>query len=188
MANPIATMETSMGTMRCEIFLNEMPITASNFIDLAKTGFYSGIHFHRVIPDFMDQFGCPYARDPRSSKAGTGGPPDGQFTNLKTGQPVRRSGGGNIPDEFAAKISNEPGTLSMANTGEPNTGGSQFFLNVVHNDFLDWFGPGDSKHPVFGKLADKESLQVAIAISKVRTRDDVPVEPIMMKNITISGV
>merc|ERR1712107_729488 len=133
----------------------------------------------------MDQFGCPNAKDPQSRRAGTGGPPDGQFKNLKTGKDERRTNGGNIQDELISKDSNEPGTLSMANTGAPNTGGSQFFLNVVHNDFLDWFSPGDSKHPVFGKLCDKESFDVAVAISKVRTRDDVPVEPIRMNTITI---
>merc|ERR1711881_801468 len=98
------------------------------------------------------------------------GPPDGSFKNLVTGGTETRTRGGNIQDEFAAKISNEPGTLSMANTGAPNTGGSQFFLNVVHNDFLDWFSPGESKHPVFGKVT--KGLDVAIAISKVKTRDD----------------
>merc|ERR1712125_90156 len=160
--------------------------TASSFIDLCQTGFYEGIHFHRVIPGFMNQFGCPHAKDPKSNRAGTGGPPDGTFKNLKTGAMETRSNGGNIKDENISRDSNEPGTLSMANTGQPNSGGSQFFLNVVHNDFLDWFSPGESKHPVFGKLCDQDSFNIAVAISKVRTRDDVPVEPIMMKKITIA--
>ena len=93
----------------------------------------------------QDQFGCPYSKDPKSQRAGTGGPPDGQYKNLKTGAMETRSNGGNIKDEYAAKFSNEPGTLSMANTGQPNSGGSQFFMNTVHNDFLDWFSPGESK-------------------------------------------
>ena len=58
MANPIATFSTTMGDIKCEIFLDKMPITASNFIDLAQSGFYNGLHFHRVIPDFMDQVSC----------------------------------------------------------------------------------------------------------------------------------
>ena len=139
MPNPIATFATSMGDIKCEIYLDQMPITASNFIDLANSGFYNGLHFHRVIPNFMDQFGCPYSKDPKSRRAGTGNPPDGSFKNLKTNGTETRSNGGNIKDEFAAKFSNEPGTLSMANTGQPNSGGSQFFMNVVHNDFLDWY-------------------------------------------------
>merc|ERR1712107_511895 len=75
------------------------PITASNFIDLSRSGFYNGFHFHRVIPGFMNQFGCPHSKDPNSRRSGTGGPPDGTFTNLATGASVRRTGGGNIPDE-----------------------------------------------------------------------------------------
>ena len=57
MPNPIATFETTEGNITCEIYLDQMPVTASNFIDLANSGFYNGLHFHRVIPDFMDQFG-----------------------------------------------------------------------------------------------------------------------------------
>jgi len=160
-------------------------ITASNFIDLANSGFYTGLHFHRVIPDFMDQFGCPYSKDPKSGRAGTGGPPDGTYKNLKTGETCKRSGGGNIADEYAAKISNEPGTLSMANTGSPNSGGSQFFMNTVHNDFLDWFSPGESKHPVFGKCADKASFDMMVKISQVKTKDDCPITPVKMVSVTV---
>src|SRR3954454_15140189 len=107
MPNPIATFETSLGTFTAEIFQDKMPITAGNFVKLAKSGFYDGLHFHRVIPDFMLQFGCPHSKDPKSSRAGTGDSPDGT-----------------IADEHppGAKLSNEPGTLSMANTGRPNSG------------------------------------------------------------------
>lgn len=188
MPNPTALFDTTMGKITCEIYLDKMPITASNFIDLAQSGFYNGLHFHRVIPDFMDQFGCPFSKDPKSGRAGTGGPPDGTFKNLVTGGTETRSNGGNIKDEFAAKLSNEPGTLSMANTGQPNSGGSQFFMNTVHNDFLDWFSPGESKHPVFGKCVDKASFDVMVAISKTKTRNDCPVTPVQMKSVTISGL
>merc|ERR1711976_972707 len=115
-----------------------------------------------------DQFGCPHAKNPKAGNAGTGGPPDGTFKNLKTGGMEKRSNGGNIKDELISKDSNLPGTLSMANTGEPNTGGSQFFLNVVHNDFLDWFTGGESKHPVFGKV-DADGLALAKKIVAVPT-------------------
>src|SRR5438309_3897954 len=111
MANPIALLETSMGNIKVELYLDKMPITAGNFIKLAKSGFYDGLHFHRVINKFMLQFGCPYSKDPKDRRAGTGGPP-----------------WGDIKDEFTVKLSNEPGTLSMANTGAPNSGGSQFFV------------------------------------------------------------
>merc|ERR1712060_711482 len=148
-------------------------------------GFYNGIHFHRVIPGFMNQFGCPHAKDPKSGRAGTGGPPDGQFKNLKTGGMESRSNGGNIKDENISRDSNEKGTLSMANTGRPDSGGSQFFINVAHNANLDWFSPGPSKHPVFGKVTS--GMEVVTAISKVPTRNDNPVTPIKMNSITISG-
>merc|ERR1712157_664197 len=133
------------------------------------------------IPGFMDQFGCPHAKDPKSGRAGTGGPPDGTFKNLKTGATERRTNGGNIQDENISRDSNVKGTLSMANTGQPNSGGSQFFLNVADNTNLDWFSPGQSKHPVFGKII--EGMDVAVKISKVKTRGDNPVNPIMMNSI-----
>merc|ERR1712085_199545 len=186
MANPVATMDTTMGVIKVEVYLDRVPITASSFIDLCQSGFYEGIHFHRVIPGFMNQFGCPHAKDPKSRRAGTGGPPDGKFKNLKTGGTERRSNGGNIKDENIDRTSNGPGTLSMANTGSPNSGGSQFFLNVADNRNLDWFSPGQSKHPVFGKII--EGMDVATKISKVKTRNDNPVKPIKMNSITISGI
>merc|ERR1711865_490018 len=172
--------------MGAEIFLDRVPITASSFIDLCKTGFYEGVHFHRVIPGFMNQFGCPHAKDPKSSRAGTGGPPDGSFKNLGTGATEKRSNGGNIEDENISKDSNAPGTLSMANTGQKNSGGSQFFLNVANNANLDWFSGGQSKHPVFDKVV--EGMDIATKISKVKTVRDNPVEPIKMLKITIEGL
>mmetsp|Transcript_73807 Transcript_73807/g.130932 ORF Transcript_73807/g.130932 Transcript_73807/m.130932 type:complete len:210 (+) Transcript_73807:72-701(+) len=184
--NPTAVFETTMGTFKAEIYLDRVPITASNFIDLSQSGFYNGVHFHRVIPRFMCQFGCPNAKDPKAKNAGTGGPPDGQFKNLVTGAMESRKNGGNIQDENISKDSNKPGTLSMANTGRPNSGGSQFFLNVADNNFLDWFTGGESKHPVFGKIIDNYDL--VEQISKVKTKNDNPVEPVMMKSIVIEGL
>merc|ERR1712216_337108 len=138
----------------------------------------------RVIPDFMNQFGCPHSKDPKSSQAGTGGPPDGEFKNLKTGKMEKRSNGGNIKDEHTSKDSNKPGTLSMANTGQPNTGGSQFFINVADNNFLDWFDKSTpSQHPVFGKVI--EGMDIVSAISKAKTVNDCPVQPIVMKSLTV---
>merc|ERR1719476_34292 len=188
MANPKAICETTMGTFELEIFLDRVPRTASNFIDLAKTGYYNGVHFHRVIPNFMAQFGCPYAKDPRSPRAGTGGPEDGTSFKILAGsdegQEVVRRGGGNIPDELTEQITNAPGTLSMANTGRPNSGGSQFFINVANNNFLDFFNPRTpSKHPVFGKIV--EGFDVVKKITETRTQNDCPVTPVQMTSITI---
>ena len=169
MANPTATCETSLGNFTIELFVDKMPITAGNFVKLAKTGFYDGLHFHRVIKNFMIQFGCPHSKDPSSSRAGTGDAP-----------------GGTIKDEHppSAKISNEPGTLSMANTGAPNSGSCQFFINTVHNDFLDWFSPGPSKHPVFGKVTS--GMDVVKKIETTATDSgDRPKTPVKMIKVTV---
>jgi cyclophilin family peptidyl-prolyl cis-trans isomerase len=74
----------------------------------------------------------------------------------------------------------------MANTGRPNSGGRQFFLNVADNRNLDWFSPGASKHPVFGKITD--GMDIAHKISKVKTSNDNPVKPIKSNSITITGI
>jgi cyclophilin family peptidyl-prolyl cis-trans isomerase len=187
-ANPVAVCQTSMGTFKAEILLDKMPITASNFIALAQEGYYNGIHFHRVIPNFMAQFGCPNARQAKSPVAGTGGPDgDTTFSNLADGSTITRDGGGNIPDELTQKITNDPGTFSMANTGRPNSGGSQFFINVKHNSFLDWFDKSTpSKHPVFAKVTDNYKL--VEEITKVKTQRDNPVQPIKMESITFEGL
>ena len=93
---------------------------------------------------------------------------------------------GNIPDEFASKIDNAPGTLSMANTGTPNSGGSQFFMNTAHNSFLNWWdsSQGPAKHPVFGQI--REGYDVAKRIGEVPTNGhDDPIDPIEIKRGTI---
>jgi cyclophilin family peptidyl-prolyl cis-trans isomerase len=170
MANPIATCETSLGTFKVELYTDKMPITAGNFVKLAKSGFYDGLHFHRVIKGFMAQFGCPHSKDPMSPRAGTGDAPSGT-----------------IKDEHPAdaKLSNEPGTLSMANTGQANSGSSQFFLNTVHNAYLDWFTPGPSKHPVFGKVV--EGMDVVKKIEATPTdRNDRPTTPVKMIKVTVA--
>jgi cyclophilin family peptidyl-prolyl cis-trans isomerase len=169
MANQFALLETSLGNVKVELYTDKMPITTGNFIKLAKNGFYDGLHFHRVINGFMIQFGCPHSRDPQSTRAGTGNSPDGT-----------------IQDEHPAdaKLSNEPGTLSMANTGRPNSGSCQFFINTVHNHYLDWFTPGQSKHPVFGKVVEGMDVIKKIETTKTDGRDR-PVTPVRMNKITV---
>src|SRR3954462_6509032 len=170
MANPTAVCETSLGSFTVELFVDKMPITAGNFVDLDKSGFYDGLHFHRVIDKFMIQFGCPHSKDPKSPRAGTGDSPDGR---IKDEHP---------PD---AKISNARGTLSMANTGQPNSGSCQFFLNVVDNPYLDWFSPGRSHPPVFAKVI--AGMEIADNISKVpRDASDRPKTPVKMVKVTVN--
>lgn len=170
MANPTAQFETSLGNFKAEIFLDKMPTTARNFLDLAKNGFYDGLHFHRVIKGFMIQFGCPHSKDPGSSRAGTGGPPHGTIQDEH-------------PDEH--QLSNEPLTLSMANTGQPNSGGSQFFINTVHNSYLDWFSAGPSKHPVFGRIVEGDDVVKAIETAETGARDN-PVNPIQVIKVAVT--
>ncbi|CAE8613291.1 unnamed protein product [Polarella glacialis] len=186
MANPVANFETSEGDFEAEIYLDRVPITASNFIALCRAGFYDGLHFHRVVDGFMNQFGCPYSKVPNSPMAGKGSPPVVSFTNLSNGSLVCRGYGGTIKDENISLDSNVPGSLSMPNVGQAHTGGSQFFLNVAHNHFLDWFTPGASKHPVFG-MVKSGGLDVLTKISKAKTVNERPVQPIKMIKITISG-
>jgi peptidylprolyl isomerase len=127
-------LKTSMGDITIQLY-NDMPITTGNFQQLVEKGFYNGVIFHRVIEGFMIQGGDPEG-------TGMGGP------------------GYNIADEFTDHNRNDRGTISMANAG-PNTGGSQFFINLVDNSFLD------SKHPAFGKVI--AGMDVVDAIAKVQT-------------------
>ena len=125
---------TSMGDITIQLY-SDMPITAGNFKKLVEKGFYDGVIFHRIIDGFMIQGGDP-------TGTGRGGP------------------GYAIKDEFTANSKNARGTISMANAG-PNTGGSQFFINLVDNNFLD------GKHPAFGKVI--EGMDVVDKIGKVQT-------------------
>ena len=171
MTNPTVTFETSLGNFTVEAYLDKMPITAKNFLDLAKSGFYDGLHFHRVIQGFMLQFGCPHSRDPKSPRAGTGGPPHGTIQDEH-------------PPEH--KLSNEPLTLSMANTGAPNSGGSQFFVNTVNNARLDWFSPGASRHPVFGRVTEGADTIKKIEDTPTDARDN-PTTPVQVIKVTVTG-
>ena len=137
-------LKTNKGEIVIEL-AGDMPITAGNFEKLVKEGFYDGVIFHRIIPGFMIQGGDP-------DGTGLGGP------------------GYTIKDEFSDDNKNNRGTLSMANAG-PDTGGSQFFINLVDNTFLD------SKHPVFGKVV--EGMDIVDLIAKVETdSQDKPLEEI----------
>ncbi len=129
-------LHTTEGDITIELY-GDMPVTAGNFQQLVEKGFYDNVIFHRVIDEFMIQGGDP-------TGTGTGGP------------------GYKIKDEFTHEGGNrnDRGTISMANSG-PNTGGSQFFINLVDNNFLD------SKHPAFGKVV--EGMNIVDAIGQTAT-------------------
>ena len=165
--NPIAVFDTSMGEFKIELFEDKSPITAGNFKKLVQEGFYDGTKFHRVIKGFMNQGGDPLTKDnSQQARWGTGNP------------------GYAIKDEFIEGLSNVRGTISMANSG-PNSGGSQFFLNVADNIQLDWDKPpAQSKHPVFGKVT--EGMEVVDAINSIQTvLGDRPMEEVVVNKIIV---
>eukprot|EP00281_Chroomonas_sp_CCMP1168_P019872 CAMPEP_0206229556 /NCGR_PEP_ID=MMETSP0047_2-20121206/9767_1 /ASSEMBLY_ACC=CAM_ASM_000192 /TAXON_ID=195065 /ORGANISM="Chroomonas mesostigmatica_cf, Strain CCMP1168" /LENGTH=185 /DNA_ID=CAMNT_0053652877 /DNA_START=35 /DNA_END=592 /DNA_ORIENTATION=+ len=184
MSNPVVVFNTSMGSFEAEVYVDKMPVTAGNFLSLVKEGFYNGLHFHRVIKDFMLQFGCPHSKNPKDPRNGTGGPAPNSAYEIPGKGPAKRDKTGSIPDEHTAKISNEVGSLSMANAG-PNSGGSQFFINTVHNSFLDWFDLStESQHPVFGKVI--AGLDVVKKIEAVKTdSNDNPLSPVQMVTVSV---
>ena len=151
--NRHAIFETSMGTFKAEIFEDKAPITSANFIKLVESGFYNGIIFHRVIPQFMIQTG-----DPKGN--GTGGP------------------GYSIKDEFGLGLRHSTsGILSMANSG-PNSGGSQFFITVAPTPWLDGkhaiFGKIIQGYDIVEKISnakrnsqDKPLTQITITSLKI---------------------
>lgn len=150
--NQTVLLETTLGNIKIELFNETMPITAGNFEKLVRDGYYDGIIFHRIIDEFMVQGGDP-------TGTGSGGP------------------GYTIKDEFTKNNKNDRGTLSMANAGA-NTGGSQFFINLVNNNYLD------SKHPVFGKVI--EGMEVVDKMAKVDTDAmDRPIEDVKINKATI---
>jgi len=167
--NRIARMETNKGTIEIELFEDTMPVTTGNFIKLAEEKFYDGIKFHRVIENFMIQAGDPNTKGNNTLSYGSGGP------------------GYTIQDEFVPGelLSNTRGTIAMANTGQPNSGGSQFFINTVNNTGLDFDKePLSSKHPVFGRVIKGLDIVDRIAQSETGARD-LPVEPVIIQSVTI---
>ena len=139
-----ATIKTAKGTMKAELYAKDVPGTVANFVKLAQEGFYNGLRFHRVIPDFVIQGGCPFSRNLGDPRVGTGGP--GYSIKCETSAP---------------KQYHDRGVLSMAHAGK-DTGGSQFFIchNRANTQHLD------GVHTCFGKVV--EGLDV---IDKINAGD-----------------
>ena len=156
MANRIAVFDTNMGEFEIELFEDKTPVTTGNFIKLAEEGFYDGVIFHRIIDGFMIQGGDP-------TGTGMGGP------------------GYTIEDEFRRDLRHESeGILSMANTGRPHTGGSQFFITLAATPWLD------GHHTVFGKVI--KGMEVVREIGSVKTGfQDRPVHYVVINKITIKA-
>jgi len=141
----IAVFDTGKGKIRVRLFGDKVPYTVANFVNLASRGFYNGLNFHRVIADFMIQGGCPH---------GTG-----------TGDP-----GYKFADEFDRElVHDQPGILSMANSG-PNSNGSQFFITHGPTSWLD------GKHAVFGVVESDADMAVVNAITQGDALNGVSIE------------
>lgn len=152
----IATITTNQGVITLRLFPEHTPKTVENFVTLAERGYYEGVIFHRVIPNFMIQ----------------GGDPTG------TGMGGESAWGGKFEDEFHPELSNIPGSISMANAG-PATNGSQFFINDAANTFLD------GKHSVFGQVVEGMDVVSKIINTKTAAGDK-PVEDMVMEKVEIS--
>jgi peptidyl-prolyl cis-trans isomerase A (cyclophilin A) len=176
--NPLVDIETNMGVIQIEVFSDRVPVTAKNFLDYVRSGFYKDVIFHRVIDGFMLQ--------------------GGGFDSALQKKPPRAT----IVNEAAKGGSNARGTLAMARTGDPNSATSQFFINLVDNKRLDHTGksPRAMGYCVFAKVV--KGLDVVDKIAKTKTQcpskvrapceaalppgmRDVPKAPVVIKSTTI---
>jgi len=155
-----ATIETNFGNIILELMPETAPETVRNFVKLAKSSFYDGVLFHRVIPGFMIQGGDPNTKKPDKSKWGTGGP------------------GHNIKAEFSSR-SHLRGIVSMARATDPNSAGSQFFIVTTDSTFLD------RQYTVFGRVLD--GMPVADKIVNLpRDKNDCPLQEAKILRVSIS--
>ncbi len=166
-ANPVIKIETSKGTMMLELDAEKAPNTAANFVAYVEDGFYDGLIFHRVIPNFMVQGGG--MNPDMSEKADKRAP---------------------IKNEANNGLKNDRGTIAMARTGDPHSASSQFFLNLKDNDFLNFTSESQAGwgYAVFGKIT--EGMDVIDEIAKAKTGNhgghgDVPLEAITITKMSV---
>ncbi len=163
--NPVATIRTNRGTIEVELYQNEAPETVENFIRYAEDGFYEDLIFHRVIENFMIQGGGFYS---------------GMERKEPTYDPIQ-----NEAEESGHR--NERGTIAMARTDDPHSATSQFFINQDDNGFLDWDQAQDGwGYCVFGRVTTGMGVVDEIA-SVETTTGDVPVEDIIIEEVTITS-
>ena len=162
-----ATIETSMGSITVELDDEKAPVTVKNFLDYAASGHYDGTIFHRVIDGFMIQ--------------------GGGFTKAMDQKPTKAP----IKNEAANGLTNKRGTIAMARTMVVDSATSQFFINLVDNDFLNFRAPTPQYYgyAVFGKVTD--GMDVVDKIAKVKTgfagpHQNVPEEPIVIKKVHVA--
>ena len=160
------SLETSLGTIKLELDADKAPLSTANFVQYAKSGFYDGLVFHRVIKGFMVQ----------------GGGYDEGYNEKGNKKP-------SIKNEAANGLKNKRGTVAMARTSDPHSATSQFFINHADNDFLDYPSRDGWGYAVFGKVT--EGMDVVDKIAGTQTGPippfgrDVPVKPIVIKKVTV---
>ena len=162
-----AIIDTSMGTVTLELAAEKAPVTVANFVEYVKAGFYNDTIFHRVIDGFMIQ--------------------GGGFTKQMNQKPTREP----IRNEAMNGLKNRRGTIAMARTSVIDSATSQFFINLVDNDFLDFTQPTASGfgYSVFGEVVD--GMEVVDRIAKVRTgfagpHQNVPETPVVIRKISLA--
>jgi len=162
-ANPVVLMDTSLGTVKIELWPDKAPVTVENFLGYVDSGHYDGTIFHRVIENFMVQ--------------------GGGFTPDMKQKPT----GDEIKNEARSDVGNKRGTLALARTNVVDSATAQFFINVKDNDFLNHRNdtPDGFGYCVFGKVTD--GMDVVDKIRAVKTGssggyDDVPVEPVVIQS------
>jgi peptidyl-prolyl cis-trans isomerase A (cyclophilin A) len=164
--NPLVLIETSMGTIKAELFADKAPLSVKNFLDYANSGYYKDTIFHRVIPGFMAQGG-------------------GMTANLQP-KPGNKPP---IKNEAGNGLKNDRGTLAMARTGNPDSATSQFFINVVNNDGLNRPKPDGFGYAVFGRVIEGMDVVDKIVSAPQKRQNmafqNVPETPIVIKSVKV---
>jgi len=163
-ADPQVDLQTSLGTIRLELYPAKAPKTVANFLQYVKDGQYNGLVFHRVIPNFMIQ----------------GGGMDKDMREKKTRAPIE--------NEAKNGLKNDLGTVAMARTSAPHSASAQFFINTKNNDFLNYPGQDGWGYAVFGKVVS--GMDVVMKIQQVPTGNvgpygDVPKQPVIIESATL---
>lgn len=172
-ADPQVDVRTSLGTIRLELYPSKAPRTVENFLQYVKSGHYNGTVFHRVIDGFMIQ----------------GGGFDASYRQKPTKAPIPNEAQGGVK----GGLKNEPGTIAMARTADPNSATAQFFINVADNAFLNWGDPKSDGHgyAVFGKVVS--GMDVVTKIAKTPTGPgavaprDVPRQAVIIESMSVVG-
>ena len=164
--NTMLQMNTSMGSIEIELFAEQAPLSTANFLEYVNSDFFDGLIFHRVIPGFMIQ----------------GGGMDARMREKPNNAPIQ--------NEADNGLKNDRGTLAMARTNNPHSATSQFFINLVNNDFLNHISKDNRSwgYAVFGKVT--KGMDVVDAIAQVSTRssgyhENVPKQPVVIESVEL---